>query len=192
MKTLVLLALPIIFLGTSAFGQSCQSDPRGTSCPPGQWIDLSNPRGAQCHACTGDSISNGCAQSCSTCGAGKVANSSHTACVTPPPCPTISGSQIPTRNWSAQSSQSGYYALDSAIVNVGNGQVVVGSAPRSTVKSYMGGAFSGATFTVVGGAAPGPASGVITCPYDGPRFQNGGRTLEATVTINCTGTCAGL
>jgi len=109
-------------------------------------------------------------------------------------CPTLKGSQIPTRNWSATSSKPGYYALDSAIINDGNGHVVVGSAPRSVVKSYMGSAFANATFTVVGGPGGGSAlpANVITCPYDGPRFRNGGRTLQATVTINCTTSCAGL
>lgn len=106
----------------------------------------------------------------------------------------MSGSQIPANSWSPTSSQSGYYATDSAIINVGNGQVVVGGASRATVKSYMGAAFNGASFTVVGG--PGGASnlpyGVINCPYDGPRFKYHGQTLRATVTINCTGTCAGL
>jgi len=63
------------------------------------------------------------------------------------------------------------------------------------VKSKMGtGAFNSATFTLVGG--PGSDStlpaGVITCSYDGPRFQSGGKTLEATITVACTGSCGSL
>jgi len=33
---------------------------------------------------------------------------------------------------------------------------------------------------------------VITCSYDGPRFQSGGDTLEATITVACTGSCGSL
>ena len=193
MKRFILLALPMILLGTSALAQAC--DPRQASCAPGQWVDLSHDQGAVCHACTGNTVSNGCSQYCSKCGAGTMTNSGHTQCNPIPLCPSpLKGSHIPANNWSTSSTASGYYAPDSAIINTSNSHVVVGSASRATVKSYMGSGFGNANFNVVGGAGTtsGLGPNVIQCPYDGPRFTNAGRPLQATVTINCTGTCAGL
>jgi len=105
-------------------------------------------------------------------------------------CPaTVKGSRIPSTNWSASSPKPGYYALDSAVINVGNGQVVSGSASYTTVKNDMGSAFASATFTLVSpGSGGGLPAGVISCSYDGPRFKKSGKTLQATVTINCKGT----
>lgn len=95
---------------------------------------------------------------------------------------------IPSKNWTASSTKAGYYALDSAIINTGSGQVVVGSAPYATVKSYMGSSFGDAIFTSIG--SPGTSSqlglNIIQCTYDGPRFHHSGKTMEATVVVNCT------
>ena len=105
-------------------------------------------------------------------------------------CPaSVKGSKIPSNNWSASSPKAGYYAPDSAVINVGNGQVVSGSASYATVKSDMGSGFSAAVFSLVGGAgsASNLPAGVVQCSYDGPRFKKSGKTLEATVTINCKG-----
>ena len=92
-------------------------------------------------------------------------------------------------------SESWYYTNHSAIINVANGQPDIGPASVNQMKSEMGAAaFNSATFTLVGG--PGSdstlGSGVITCSYDGPRFQSGGKTLEATITVACTGSCGSL
>jgi hypothetical protein len=120
------------------------------------------------------------------------ANRSQFNC-TLPACPqTLVGSAIPTAAFSPPGPG---YTKDSAIINVANGQPVVGPASVNDVKSKMGtGAFNGATFTLVGG--PGSDSslgpGVVTCSYDGPRFQSGGETLEATITVACTGSCGSL
>jgi hypothetical protein len=66
--------------------------------------------------------------------------------------------------------------------------VVVGSAPYATVKSYMGSSFGDAIFTSIG--SPGTSSqlglNIIQCTYDGPRFHHSGKTMEATVVVNCT------
>jgi hypothetical protein len=119
-------------------------------------------------------------------------NRSQFNCVVPP-CPaTLKGSSFPT---SAFSPPGPGYTNDSAIINVANGQPVVGPASVSQVKSKMGtAAFDAATFTLVGG--PGSNStlgtGVITCSYDGPRFQSDGETLQATITVACTGSCGSL
>lgn len=105
-------------------------------------------------------------------------------------CPgSVKGSKVPSTNWKATSAKAGYYAPDSAVINDGNGQVVAGQASYATVKSDMGGAFSSATFTLVGGAgsASNLPAGVVQCSYDGPRFKKGGSTLQATITINCKG-----
>ena len=105
-------------------------------------------------------------------------------------CPaTVKGSKIPSNNWKASSTKAGYYALDSAIINAVNTEdVVVGSAPYATVKSYMGSAFGDANFTLLG--SPGTSSqlgpNVYQCTYDGPRFHHSGKTMVATVVVNCT------
>jgi hypothetical protein len=113
-------------------------------------------------------------------------------CVLPPCLATLKGSSFPTAAFSPPGPG---YTGDSAIINVANGQPVVAPASVNQVKSKMGtGAFNSATFTLVGG--PGSDStlpaGVITCTYDGPRFQSGGKTLEATITVACTGSCGSL
>jgi len=109
-------------------------------------------------------------------------------------CPaTVKGSKIPSNNWSASSpNKAGYYTPDSAIINDGNGQVVAGPASYATVKSYMGSGFAAAVFSIVGGAGSSSIlpPGTVQCSYDGPRFKKSGKTLQATVTINCKGvTC---
>jgi hypothetical protein len=110
-----------------------------------------------------------------------------------PPClATLKGSSFPT---SAYSPPGPSYTNDSAIINAANGQPVVGPATVNQIKTKMGtAAFDAAAFTLVGG--PGSDStlgaGVITCTYDGPRFQSGGETLEATITVACTGSCGSL
>jgi len=113
-------------------------------------------------------------------------------CVLPPCLQTLKGSSFPTALFSPPGPG---YTNDSAIINVANGQPVIGPASVDQVKSKMGtGAFDAATFTLAGG--PGSDStlgaGVITCSYDGPRFQSGGETLEATITVACTGSCGSL
>ena len=113
-------------------------------------------------------------------------------CVLPACLQTLKGSNFPTAAFSPPGPG---YTNDCAIINVANGQPVVGPASVNQVKSKMGaGAFNSATFTLVGG--PGSDStlpaGVITCSYDGPRFQSGGKTLEATITVACTGSCGSL
>jgi hypothetical protein len=113
-------------------------------------------------------------------------------CVLPPCLAMLSGSTFPTAAFSPPGPG---YTKDSAIINVANGQPVVAPASVNQVKSKMGAAaFNSATFTLVGG--PGSDStmgaGVITCSYDGPRFQSGGKTLEATITVACTGSCGSL
>jgi hypothetical protein len=105
---------------------------------------------------------------------------------------TLAGSSFPTAAFSPPGPG---YTNDSAIINVANGQPVVSPASVDQVKTAMGtGAFNSATFTLVGG--PGSDStlpaGVITCSYDGPRFQSAGKTLEATITVACTGSCGSL
>ena len=120
------------------------------------------------------------------------ANRSQFDCVLPPCLQTLKGSNFPTAAFSPPGPG---YTNDSAIINVANGQPVVGPASVNQVKSKMGtAAFNSATFTLVGG--PGSDStlpaGVITCSYDGPRFQSGGKTLEATITVACTGSCGSL
>ena len=119
-------------------------------------------------------------------------NRSQFNCVLPACLQTLAGSNFPTAAFSPPGPG---YTNDSAIINVANGQPVVGPASVNQVKSKMGtGAFNSATFTLVGG--PGSDStlpaGVITCSYDGPRFQSGGKTLEATITVACTGSCGSL
>lgn len=119
-------------------------------------------------------------------------NRSQFNCVLPACLETLQGSSIPTAAFSPPGPG---YTHDSAIINVANGQPVVGPASVNQVKSEMGaGAFNSATFTLVGG--PGSDSslpaGVITCSYDGPRFQSAGKTLEATITVACTGSCGSL
>jgi len=112
-----------------------------------------------------------------------------------PSCPSpLKGSKIPSATWSDRSTKPGYYAPDSAVINVGNGQVVNGSASYATVKSKMGSLFAGAEFSLVGGVgtASNLPAGVYTCSYDGPRFRSGGKTLEATVTVACTNSCGSL
>jgi hypothetical protein len=104
-------------------------------------------------------------------------------------CPTTAkGKKIPSNNWKALSTKAGYYALDSVIINTGNGQVVVGSAPYATVKSYMGSGFNDAIFTSIG--SPGTSSqlgpNIIQCTYDGPGFHHSGKSMKATVVVNCT------
>lgn len=105
-------------------------------------------------------------------------------------CPaTVKGKKIPSNNWKASSTKAGYYALDSAIINALNtADVVVGSAPYATVKSYMGSAFADANFTLLG--SPGTSSqlgpNIIQCSYDGPRFHHSGKNMEATIVVNCT------
>ena len=113
-------------------------------------------------------------------------------CVVPPCLATLKGTSFPT---SAFSPPGPGYTNNSAIINVANGQPVVGPASVSQVKSKMGtAAFDAATFTLVGG--PGSDStlgaGVITCSYDGPRFQSDGEILQATITVACTGSCGSL
>jgi hypothetical protein len=110
-------------------------------------------------------------------------------------CPSpIKGSKIPSKNWTASSTTPGYRAADSAVINVGNGQVVTGSASYATVKSDMGSAFASANFVLASGPSSGYGipSGDIECSYDGPRFKKGGKTLQATVSVICKGTCASL
>ena len=119
-------------------------------------------------------------------------NRSQFNCVLPPCLATLKGSSLPTSPFSPPGPG---YTNDSAIINVANGQPVVGPASVNQMKSEMGAAaFNSATFTLVGG--PGSDStlggGVITCSYDGPRFQSGGKTLEATITVACTGSCGSL
>ena len=120
-------------------------------------------------------------------------NRSQFNCALPACLQTLQGSSIPTAAFSPPGPG---YTEDSAIINVANGQPVVGPASVSQVKSKMGtAAFNAATFTLVGG--PGSDStlgaGVITCSYDdGPRFQSDGETLEATITVACTGSCGSL
>ena len=119
-------------------------------------------------------------------------NRSQFDCALPACLQTLKGSSFPTEAFSPPGPG---YTNDSAIINVANGQPVVGPASVNQVKSKMGaGAFNSATFTLVGG--PGSDStlpaGVITCSYDGPRFQSGGKTLEATITVACTGSCGSL
>jgi len=119
-------------------------------------------------------------------------NRSEFNCVLPP-CPaTLTGNNIPTTLFSPPGPG---FTNDSAIINVANGQTVVSPASVDGIKAKMGaGAFDAATFTLVGG--PGSDStlgaGVITCSYDGPRFESGGQTLEATITVACTGSCGSL
>jgi hypothetical protein len=101
----------------------------------------------------------------------------------------IKGSQIPGALNTA-TGKPGYYAPNSAVINDGNGQVYVGDASRTQVKTLMGSSFANATFVLVGG--PGSDSNVpgFTCSYDGPRFHHAGKTLQATITIVCTsGNC---
>jgi hypothetical protein len=119
-------------------------------------------------------------------------NRSQFNCALPACLQTLQGSSIPTAAFSPPGPG---YTKDSAIINVANGQPVLGPASVSQVKSKMGtSAFNAATFTLVGG--PGSDStlpaGVITCSYDGPRFQSDGETLEATITVACTGSCGSL
>jgi hypothetical protein len=113
-------------------------------------------------------------------------------CTLPPCLATLKGSSFPTAAFGPPGPG---YTKDSAIINVANGQAVVGPATVDQVKAKMGAAaFDAARFTLVGG--PGSDStlpaGVITCSYDGPRFQSGGETLEATITVACTGSCGSL
>lgn len=118
-------------------------------------------------------------------------NRSQFDCVLPACLQRLTGSNFPTSPFSPPGPG---YTNDSAIINVANGQPVVGPATVNQVKSKMGTAFNSATFTLVGG--PGSDStlpaGVITCSYDGPRFQSGGKTLQATITVACTGSCGSL
>ncbi len=119
-------------------------------------------------------------------------NRSQFDCVLPACLQTLTGSNFPTSPFSPPGPG---YTNDSAIINVANGQPVVGPATVNQVKSKMGtAAFNSATFTLVGG--PGSDStlpaGVITCSYDGPRFQSAGKTLQATITVACTGSCGSL
>ena len=108
-------------------------------------------------------------------------------------CPSpIAGHKIPTASWSVTSTHPTYYAADSAIINVGNGQPVTPSATRAQVKASMGAAFTNAQFKVVGGPGSGPANGFMSCSYDGPRYAKGGKTLQATVNIACVSSCSGL
>ena len=113
-------------------------------------------------------------------------------CVLPACLQTLKGSHFPAAAFSPPGPG---YTHNSAIINVANGQPVVGPASVSQVKSKMGAAaFNSATFTLVGG--PGSDStlpaGVITCSYDGPRFQSASKTLQATITVACTGSCGSL
>ena len=119
-------------------------------------------------------------------------NRSQFDCVLPACLQSLQGSSFPTSPFSPPGPG---YTNDSAIINVANGQPVVGPASVNQMKNEMGtAAFNSATFTLVGG--PGSDStlpaGVITCSYDGPRFQSGGKTLEATITVACTGSCGSL
>jgi hypothetical protein len=119
-------------------------------------------------------------------------NRSQFDCVLPPCLATLKGSSFPTAAFSPPGPG---FTNDSAIINVANGQPVLGPATVDQIKAKMGtGAFNAGTFTLVGG--PGSDStlgaGVITCSYDGPRFQSGGETLEATITVACTGSCGSL
>jgi hypothetical protein len=112
-----------------------------------------------------------------------------------PSCPaSLKGSKIPSTAWNDRSTKPGYYAPDSAVINDGNGHVVDGAASYDTVKNEMGSAFAGATFSLVGGVgtASNLPAGVYTCSYDGPRFRKGSETLQATVTVACTNSCAPL
>ncbi len=119
-------------------------------------------------------------------------NRSQFNCVLPACLQTLQGSNFPTAAFSPPGPG---YTNDSTIINVANGQTVVAPASVNQVKTKMGtGAFNSATFTLVGG--PGSDStlpaGVITCSYDGPRFQSAGKTLEATITVACIGSCGSL
>jgi len=119
-------------------------------------------------------------------------NRSQFNCVLPACLQTLAGSSFPTAAFSPPGPGC---TNDSAIINVANGQTVVAPASVNQVKAKMGtAAFNSATFTLVGG--PGSDStlpgGVITCSYDGPRFQSAGKTLEATITVACTGSCGSL
>jgi hypothetical protein len=113
-------------------------------------------------------------------------------CVLPACLQTLTGSNFPTAPFSPPGPG---YTNDSAIINVANGQLVVAPAAVNQVKSKMGAAaFNSATFSLIGG--PGSDStlpaGVITCSYDGPGFQSAGKTLKATITVACTGSCGSL
>jgi hypothetical protein len=117
-------------------------------------------------------------------------SNTHDFICTPPPCPSpLLGMNVPSTNWSASSTKPGYYALDSAILVAGTGNVLIGSASYSDLKSEMGSSFAGASFALVGGAgsASNLPAGVITCSYDGPVFQYGGQHRMATITIACAG-----
>ncbi len=119
-------------------------------------------------------------------------NRSQFNCVLPPCLQTLAGSSFPTAAFSPPGPG---YTNDSAIINVANGQPVVGPASVNQVKSKMGtAAFNAATFTLVGGPGSDSTLGadVITCSYDGPRFQSDSETLEATITVACTGSCGSL
>jgi hypothetical protein len=119
-------------------------------------------------------------------------NRSQFDCVLPPCLPTLKGSNFPTAAFSPPGPG---FTNDSAIINVANGQPVVAPATVDQIKAKMGaGAFNAATFTLVGGAGSDSTlgAGVITCSYDGPRFQSGGETLQATITVACTGSCGSL
>lgn len=114
----------------------------------------------------------------------------HDFTCTPPPCPSpLLGMNVPSTNWSAASTKPGYYALDSAILVAGTGNVLIGSASYTDVKSEMGGSFAGAHFALVGGAgtASNLPAGVITCSYDGPPYSYNGQSRMATITIACAG-----
>ena len=106
-------------------------------------------------------------------------NRSQFDCVLPACLQTLQGSSIPTAPFSPPGPG---YTNDSAIINVANGQPVVGPASVSQVKSKMGtAAFNSATFTLVGG--PGSDSTLRRRSdhlllRDGPRFQSDGETLR--------------
>jgi hypothetical protein len=117
-------------------------------------------------------------------------NRSQFDCVLPPCLQTLKGSSIPTALFSPPGPG---YTDDSAIINVANGQAAPASVNQ--VKTAMGAAaFDSATFGLVG--SPGSDStlgaGVITCSYNGPNFESAGKTLSATITVACTGSCGSL
>jgi hypothetical protein len=116
----------------------------------------------------------------------------HDFICTPPPCPSpLVGSNVPSTNWSPSSTQPGYYPPGSAILSGGN--VEVGEASYSAVKSEMGSSFANAHFAFVSQGTPNNTpSGAITCSYDGPAFTYNGQHRFATITIACTGNSCSL
>jgi hypothetical protein len=107
-------------------------------------------------------------------------------------CPgQLSAGALPSQEWEDGRTPTGYYPPESYILDAESGRLVKANAALLEVQQAMGPAWRRAIFllsrTPTAQARLPP--GTYSCSYEGPRFRQGRRTLEANIAIACTGGC---